>query len=149
MILLGLKGLTCGGQSSSSLFDRGRNNGFHITSPDFAVHHCIFQVFLLQPNISRDDVWIRKFAPSFLLRVGFPQEKIRDDLLIGSASMTSETDSSCLHKRRNRGESVIDVGLGGMTFPRDVLHSHQKSGIRPIQSLFKFLRECPCFGSLE
>ena len=69
------------------------------------------------------------------MRVGFPQEKIRDDLLIGSATMTSETDSSCLHERRNRGESVIDVGLGGMTFPRDVLHSHQKSGIR-LSSLF-------------
>ena len=124
---------------SSSLFDRGRNNGFHITSPDFAVHHFGFQVLLLQPNISTDDVWIRKFTSSLVLRVGFPQEKIRDDLLIGSATMTSETDSSGLHERRNWGESVIDVGLGGMTFPRNVLHSHQKSGIGPVQSLLKLL----------
>ena len=135
--------------SSSSLFDRGRNNGFHIAPPDFAVHHCCFQVFLLQPNISRDYDWIRKFTPSLVLRVGFPQEKIRDDLLIGSATMASETDSSCLHERRNRGESVIDVGLGGMTLPRDVLHSHQKSCICSVQSLLEFLRECPCFGSIE
>ena len=52
-------------------------------------------------------------------------------------------------REKKQGESVIDVGLGGMTLPRDVLHSHQKSCICSVQSLLEFLRECPGFGSIE
>ena len=55
---------------SSSLIDRGRNNGIHKSPPYFPVKHCCSEVLLLQPNVSSDDVWIGQFHPRLLREKG-------------------------------------------------------------------------------
>ena len=60
--------------SSSSSFDRGRDNGFHMAAPDVPVQHGCFQVLSLKICNPSDHIRVGEFSsPSPVF--GTPEEK--------------------------------------------------------------------------
>ncbi|CAI9724564.1 Hypothetical predicted protein [Octopus vulgaris] len=83
---------------SSSLFDRGRDNGIYYATPGFTVHHSITEVLLLDACIPGDYIRVGECVPFGIASRWLPEEKSRNYLVFSSTTMSSKLDSSTFHK---------------------------------------------------